>query len=161
MKNKRNIIIAVIVIVIIIGVIIYMNSSTPNPTPYIGVNNYDLSKLSQQDFDAYNSLPNDAAKLDFLRILESQGKVTKIVPPAQPGTNVPDNNTTTSSQPGTTQNESGTSTKKQNVFTRFEHWLGNLFHKKTTNVSGYTQVLPIDENGCDANGYNAIGVKCL
>lgn len=37
-------------------------------------------------------------------------------------------------------------------------FLKGLFGKKK---EAYVQVEPIDENGCDANGYNKIGVRCF
>lgn len=44
--------------------------------------------------------------------------------------------------------------------------LGNLFNtifkgKGTISNSGFIQTGPIDDQGCDVNGYNAIGVKCF
>jgi hypothetical protein len=50
-----------------------------------------------------------------------------------------------------------TSTNVLDVFNFFK----GLFSKKTVSDSGYTQVAPIDDQGCDANGYNAIGVRCM
>lgn len=34
------------------------------------------------------------------------------------------------------------------------------FSKSSTSTTAYIQVTPIDDQGCDANGYDAIGVKC-
>lgn len=34
-------------------------------------------------------------------------------------------------------------------------------NRNITHDSGYTQIEPIDSDGCDANGYNAIGVRCF
>jgi len=45
-------------------------------------------------------------------------------------------------------------TSLTDLFTFFK----NLFTKKSS--TNYVQVAPIDSNGCDANGYNEIGVKC-
>lgn len=47
-----------------------------------------------------------------------------------------------------------------NILNTLGTWLKKKLSGSTSN-SGYTQVPPIDANGCDANGYNAIGVKCL
>lgn len=37
----------------------------------------------------------------------------------------------------------------------FKKWFGK------DPVEPYVQVEPIDEDGCDANGYNKIGIKCF
>lgn len=50
---------------------------------------------------------------------------------------------------------SGNSTGSVNILDTFRNII-----KKITNKSDFKQTPPIDENGCDVNGYNAIGVKC-
>lgn len=36
-----------------------------------------------------------------------------------------------------------------------------IIKKFTTPKNTFVQAPPIDDQGCDANGYNAIGIKCL
>jgi len=74
------------------------------------------------------------------------GKSTKTPPPFNPNPN---------------QNSQG----QQSAGNFLGDLLGGLIKKwsnrNTTNDSGYVQVKPIDSDGCDALGYNAIGVRCL
>lgn len=51
-----------------------------------------------------------------------------------------------------------TTTTTDNIFTVLSDLISKIFGKKT--LPPYVQVPPIDENGCDANGFNKIGISC-
>lgn len=160
-KSKRNWIIAgVILLIIIIYFVVKSNSTnqvnsyTGQPNPTVGVNNIDISSLSAQDLATYNSLPDDASKADFLRIL---GLTTVVANPTP--TNTGQTNTGGSSTlPSGTMSANAQPHKStlSSIWQTIKDDFNKIFHRN----SAYVQVAPINSLGCDALGYNKSGVKC-
>ncbi len=154
-KTKRNWIIGITIIIIIAVIIYFAMPKTPGQPSYNGVNGADLSKLSPQDFATYNSLPNDAAKLDFLKILASQNKI----PPVQnPNVVIPP----TSTPPLVNNGSTGSTTTS--IWDKIKSWFHNLGSIKAPNLDNqgnstgtYTPSGTIDCFGCDAFNRHATG----
>lgn len=158
-KSKTKWIVAIVVILLIaIGIYLYLTQTSPVDKQIIQA--ADLTKLSQQDLATYNSLPNDAAKADFLRILVKDSKIPDFGIQQIDQAN---NNTQPKTPPSQGYNNTLPNYKPDAVIPPLGKVTGiavidniiNLFRKPH-----YKQVKPIDDNGCDANGYDSRGVAC-
>jgi len=165
MTTKKKWIIGGAVALAII-IVIYFSTNQTAPVDKAIIQGADLSKLSPQDLAEYNSLPNDAAKADFLKILVGSNKIPDFgIKAIEQKANAGNPNAKVNTPPATTQGYDSTKPnyKPDAVIPPLTNPTGipvidkliNLFRKPH-----YKQVRPIDPSGCDANGYDNRGVSC-